>query len=88
MPAELHVTSLAVHARPQRLAAVAEAIRALPGAELHASSPQGKLVVTLETPGEGEVLARLEVIRALEGVLSAHLVYHGILEGPAEESEP
>ncbi len=51
---EYHVTSLVVHAAPGTLEAVTTAIQALEGAEVHASSPEGKLVVTLE----GESRAR------------------------------
>lgn len=88
MPAELHVTSIAVHARPPRLAAVAGAIARLPGAEVPASSPAGKIVVTLEAASDAEILATLDTIRALDGVLSAHLVYHGILADPTQEGLP
>ena len=45
---ELHITSLVVHSTPRRRASVAEAIDALHGAVVHATSESGKLVVTLE----------------------------------------
>jgi nitrate reductase NapD len=75
---ELHISSLVVHARPATVAAVCAAIARLPGAEVHASSGQGKIVVTLETPDEAEVLARLDQIGRMGGVLSAALVYHHV----------
>ena len=62
MTDELHISSLVVHAKPTTLAAVCAAIVRLPGAEIHASNDQGKIVVTLETSSEGDVLARLDQI--------------------------
>jgi periplasmic nitrate reductase NapD len=78
MAEELHVSSLVVHGRPERLDAIRAALGALPGVEVHAASPAGKLVVTLETGDESEVLARLSAISLLDGVLSASLVFHQV----------
>jgi nitrate reductase NapD len=72
---DIHVCSLVVHAWPERLDAVAEAVAQLPGAELHGRDPLGKLIVTLETDSEGEILARMGAIGDIEGVLSTSLVY-------------
>ena len=74
-PDELHIASLVVHAAPSRLDAIAEAIAALPGAQVHAASASGKLVVTLEAPTAAEITAAISGIQRLDGVLSATLVY-------------
>jgi len=76
MAAEIHISSLLVHARPDQAAAIDAAIRAMDGAEVHAVSPEGKLIVTLETSGTGAISERLSAINSLSGVLSAALVYH------------
>ena len=79
MADELHVSSLVVHGRPERLAAHPRpASRASSGVEVHAAAPSGKLVVTLETASEQEIVARLATISLLEGVLSATLVFHQV----------
>ena len=75
MPAELHITSLVVHSTPRRVGAVSDAIAAIPGATVHAASPAGKLVVTLEAATAGEILSRVNGIQRTDGVLSAALVY-------------
>ncbi|XLX38948.1 chaperone NapD [Ectopseudomonas mendocina] len=80
MAASMHISSLLVHVRPEWLAAVKANLRQLEGLELHQESPQGKLVVVLETEHERQILARLEQINALPGVLNAALVYHELLE--------
>jgi nitrate reductase NapD len=72
---ELHIAGIVVHARPERVQRVAEAIRGLSGADIHATSADGKLVVTLEAPSAREIAARMDEIQQLDAVLSASLVY-------------
>lgn len=72
---EIHVSSLLVHARPADVDAISAALQAMAGVEIHGSSA-GKIVVTLETASEHEVVQRLGAISELPGVLSATLVYH------------
>ena len=75
MPKEVHISSLVVHAAPKRLQRVEEAIAMMPGARVHGSSPNGKLVVTLDADSADEMLARVGAIQRTDGVLSAALVY-------------
>jgi nitrate reductase NapD len=75
MAAELHIAGLVVHARPQRVQALVARIGRLPGARVHAHDARGKLVVTLETAHEPELLDVLGRIQRADGVLSATLVY-------------
>ena len=84
MPEELHVSSLVVHGRPERLAELRAHLAGLPGVEIHAVAASGKLVVTLETTSEQEILARLATISALQGVLAASLVFHHVEAMTAE----
>lgn len=70
-----HLVSLVVHARPQALAAVRSALAAIPGTEIHAQNPAGKIVVTLETANEHDMVARMGEIGDLPGVLSTALVF-------------
>ena len=78
MSAELHISSLLVHARPASLPAVRAALATLDGIEIHGASDAGKIVVTLETESSGGIVERLASIRDLAGVLSAVLVFHQI----------
>ena len=72
---ELHIASLVVHAVPCRLDAVAGAIATQPDAEIHASTANGKLIVTLEAPTAAAMTARVADLQRLDGELSAALVY-------------
>ena len=76
MPDEFHVSSLVVHCRKESAAEVATALRAIDGMEVHGGVPEGKLVVTLETATEGEIVERLNQVQLLKGVLAATLVFH------------
>ncbi len=75
MTAELHIASLVVHVAPRRVAGVAKMVSGLPGAEVHASSPNGKLVVTLEAASAEAMIQRVADIQRMDDVLSAALVY-------------
>ena len=68
-PASLHVSSLVVHCRTDRSQGVARHLRMLPGAEIHGGVEVGKLVVTLETATEGEILARVGGVSATKELL-------------------
>jgi nitrate reductase NapD len=72
---ELHIASLVVHSIPRRLERVSNAVAALSGAQVHASSANGKLVVTLEAFSAEEMAGMVSSIQRIEGVLSAVLVY-------------
>ena len=72
---ELHIASLVLHALPRRMARVQRAVAAVAGTEVHAAGPTGKLVVTVEGSSTTEVMARIATLQAIDGVLSAVLVY-------------
>ena len=76
MAEELHISSIVVHVRPEAAADAARSIAAMPGAEIHQRLAGGKLIVTLETTGTGEIMQHIERINNLPGVVSTALVYH------------
>ncbi len=80
---EAHISSLIVHVRPEYAAATTYDIARLPGVEIHPNDPSGKLVVTLETQGEFEIVQCLGAIQELPGVLSAALVFHHCESDPS-----
>jgi len=76
--AEAHIASLLVHALPAKLEGIAAAIDELGGAEVHAKDPVGKILVTLESENEAEILSRISEIQDMDSVLNAVLVYHEV----------
>lgn len=83
--ADFHVAGVVVHATPSKVGGVARDIAAISGARVHASSATGKLVVTLEGSATDAILAGLECIRRLHGVVAAALVYQHDDEGDRDE---
>ncbi|GEP07115.1 chaperone NapD [Methylobacterium oxalidis] len=75
--AEAHVSSLVVHVRPEQAASARVAMECMPGVEIHAAAA-GKLIVTLETESDAEIVTRLNAISLLDGVMSAALVFHHV----------
>ncbi len=75
MPREVHLSSLVVHARPERVDEVAQRLAGM-GCEVHLTTEAGKLVVTLETD-DGRVLGdTVTAMQRLDHVLAATLVFH------------
>lgn len=72
---ELHITSLVVHAAPSRVAQVGAAIAELSGALVHAQTPSGKIVVTIEAESAAVITDLVSTIQRFDGVFSAALVY-------------
>ncbi len=71
-----HICSLVVRAHPARLAAVAARIGRLSVAEVAMTDPSGKIVVTLETRTEDEIVAAMTATQRMTGVVSVALVFH------------
>lgn len=82
---EFHVSSVVVQASPAHLARLSGMIAGLEGAEVHATDPRGKMIVTLEAASEAEALGMVERIRGMKGAVDVSLVYHQRdREGPGE----
>lgn len=78
----MNISSAIVHAHPGAVAIVEAGLATLDGVEVHAISPEGKLIVTIETADDASNVATYDRIGQLQGVMSAAMVYH------QTESEP
>ncbi|MBT5264408.1 MAG: chaperone NapD [Rhodospirillaceae bacterium] len=87
MSGDLHVSSLLVQASPTEIPMIASAIAKFSGAEVLPvkEGETGKLIVTLETTGESEIMDNLQAIHAMRGVMTASLVYHQVETDYADE---
>lgn len=81
-----HISSAVVSTLPGRIDEVIEAIDAMPNAEVHAHE-KGKIVVVIEGDGTRVLGDCLTQIAALEGVITANMVFEQIekMEVPADE---
>lgn len=72
----MNISSVIVAAQPARRDAVQAALAAWPGIEVHASTPDGRLLVTVEADDDAGSTACFGAISGLDGVMSVALVYH------------
>lgn len=86
---DIHIASCVVHARADALSSVVSTIHAQSLAEIPAVDPRGRIVIVLEGPNAGAVLDRVDLIRALPGVVAVNLVYqHTEAESTLQELLP
>tara|TARA_Y100001956_G_scaffold80300_1_gene95227 strand:+ start:234 stop:548 length:315 start_codon:yes stop_codon:yes gene_type:complete len=78
---EVHISSLVVHCAPEHLGEIKSQIEQYDNAEIYGDSPEGKIVVVLETMNQGFITDTIETINNLPNVLSTALVYHQIETG-------
>ena len=81
----MNISSAIIHARPGAVSIVEAGLATLDGVEVHAVSPEGKLIVTIETEDDGSNVATYERIGQLDGVMSAAMVYHQTESEPDKE---
>jgi nitrate reductase NapD len=76
-PDIVEIASILVQTRPERLETTAQAIEALPGAQIYSRDPKGKLVVVIEAADTGSIGATLNAISSMPHILTAALVFQG-----------
>lgn len=81
----MNISSVIVHARPGHAAEVQRALAAITGVEVHAASDEGKLIITIESPGDRETADTFEAISKMDYVMSASMVYHQTEADPEAE---
>ena len=73
---EYHVASFVAHAIATELDEVKKAISDTTLAEIHATSPEGKIVFTLEGNSQQAIGKNIDKLRVHTGLLSLSPVYH------------
>ena len=69
------ICSLVVYAKPEKAPEIEGTIAALEGAEVHAASDQGKLIVVLDHPDRTHCSKMIMDLNGIDGVISTSLVY-------------
>jgi nitrate reductase NapD len=80
----VNISSFILLVRPDAIPTLTTRLAELPGIELHAQSPDGKLIVTLECEDDSTTNDTFALISRLEGVLSVSLVYHQFESDPEQ----
>lgn len=81
----MNISSIIVIPHPAHVQGVTSALAAIEGVEVAAVSPEGKIVISLETEGDRETIQTFEFVSQMEGVLSASMVYHQLETDPEVE---
>lgn len=74
----INLVSLVMMVRPARLPEIQKSITSVDGAEVHITSAEGKLVVTVEAEDQRALLERVDTLQNLDGLISSNLVYHHV----------
>lgn len=72
----MNITGILVSAQPGQTETLRVQLAAMAGVEVHAVTPEGRMVVTVERPTDAEMTGAFDAINRLPGVLAAALVYH------------
>jgi nitrate reductase NapD len=80
-----HISSAVVVAFPERREELATRLSSVPGVEVHAEEGS-RIVVTIEGPSSGMLGETLVRISAMDGVISANMVFEHIEDGKESET--
>jgi nitrate reductase NapD len=83
---EYHIASFVAHAMITKLDEVREAITCTAGAEIHASTSEGKIVFTLEGNSQKSIGRRIDELKFHTGLLNLSPVYHQYLDETDSEN--
>ena len=83
----MSISGLVIHVRPGDVEPVTERIAAMAGVEIHATTGDGRLVVTVDRADDGDASDTLVALQNTDGVLSASLVYNYFEQNSAEKEE-
>ena len=83
----MNITGIVVNASPGCAEAVRHALTGIGGVEVHAVTPEGRMVVTVERLDDRAAKDAFDAIGRVEGILSTALIYHHD-EPLDEESSP
>lgn len=71
----MHIAGIIVRTRPEHVEQVRSALCCLDGIEVHTVTPEGRLVVTVESDDRDDAASRFGQLQELPQVLSTALVY-------------
>ncbi len=71
----MNISSVIIRTRPERVAAVRDSIADMPGVEVHAAEPDGRIVATIEDSEKQFAADTYVQLHQVPGVLSAAMIY-------------
>ena len=83
----MNISGVVVRTFPEDIDVVTQSLSALDGVEVHAANDDGRLVVTVEQPGEHGLTDVLEQMQGIPRILSTSLIYHQFEDLALQEDE-
>jgi periplasmic nitrate reductase NapD len=71
----MNISSAVLYIAPARLDEACEALRQMPGVEIHAQTTEGKVVVTLEGDDTNSAADSYVALHGIAGVASVAMIY-------------
>ena len=81
----MNISSAIVSAKSEHDQALRTLLSQVPGVEVHASTEDGKMIITIETESDRSAVAIYEDIERMEGVLSVAMIFQQTESHPDQE---
>lgn len=72
----MNISGVVIYTRPDNCQSMEQELSMIPGVEIHAVSPDGKLVVTVEESDVRKLAEKATKLQNIPGVISVSMVYH------------
>ena len=81
----MNISSAIVYAKSEHDQALRTLLSQVPGVEVHASTEDGKMIITIETESDRSAVAIYEDIERMEGVLSVAMIFQQTESHPDQD---
>lgn len=81
----MNISSAIVYAKSEHDKALRTLLSQIPGVEVHASTDDGKMIITIETESDRTAVTIYEDIERMEGVLSVAMIFQQTESHPDQE---
>lgn len=81
----LNISSAIVYAKPGHAPALCPRLSQMPGVEVHASTDDGQVIVTIESDNDRSAVDTYEVIERMDGVMSIAMIFQQTESNPDQE---
>lgn len=81
----MNISSAIVYAKSEHDQALRTLLSQIPGVEVHASTDDGKMIITIETESDRTAVTIYEDIERMEGVLSVAMIFQQTESHPDQE---
>ncbi|MES2877451.1 MAG: chaperone NapD [Pseudomonadota bacterium] len=81
----MNISSAIVYAKPDQDQALRMLLSQVPGVEVHVSTDDGKMIITIESENDRSAVDTYEAIERMDGVLSVAMIFQQTESHPDQE---